>query len=101
MGFWTAVIIIVAITAGASMVTAITSAIRPKMKAKELGKIKAEIKRELIGGEGTGSLGSLDLGSRLKNLEDRLEIQEKEIEQLNEENSFLRRLLDKDEPGKG
>ena len=97
MGFWTAVIIIVSIMAGSSVVTGIISAFKPKIRQKDLDQIKAEIKGELTGGDNAVAIpDQRDLSKRLRHLEDKVDAQDDEIQHLSEENTFLRRLLDKD-----
>ena len=99
MGFWTAIIIIVAITAGSSMVTGIVSAIRPKIKKNELDELKAEILRDLGAGDDPAISDSGGYKRQLELLEDRLDLQENEIRRLGDDNSFLRRLLEDKDAG--
>ena len=96
MDFWIVVIVIVAITAGSSMVTSIVSAIKPKIKQKDLDELKAQIKRELRGGDDITALPEYKtVNRRLNQLEEQVGTQDEEIRHLNEENTFLKRLLDK------
>ena len=96
MGFWTAVIIIVSIMAGSSMITGIVSAIKPKIKKQDLDELKSQILRELGGGEHADALPDhRTVRSRLDELEEKVGMQETEIRELSEENTFLRRLLEK------
>ena len=99
MDFWTAIVIIVAVGAGSSVVTALVNAIRPKVKEKDLERIKTEIKRELQVEQDPAVLrGGQSVGQRVERLEEQLKIHEDEIRQLSDDRSFLRRLLERKEP---
>lgn len=96
MGFWTAVIIIVAIGAFSSTVTAIVNAIRPKIKRKDMDELKSEILQDLTGGGGTAALPDYrNVQKRIDLLEEQVETQQSEIQHLSEENTFLKRLIEK------
>lgn len=99
MDFWIVVIVLVSIMAGSSAITAIVNAIKPKIKAKDLEELKSEIKRDLLLDGDIGALpGSQGISERVDKLQERMELQDAEIRQLSDENSFLRRLLEKEDP---
>ena len=95
MGFWTAVIIIVSIMAGSSIITGIVTAIKPKIREKDLDQLKDQIKRELGGGDLSALPDMHNINRKLQLLVEKVDLQEDEIRQLSEENSFLRRLIEK------
>ena len=96
MGIFELIIVVVAIGAGSSIVNSIFSSMKPKIREKDLERIKEEIKRELIG---DGSMQSItdarETSRRLEHLESQATLQERQIEDLTEENNFLKRLIDK------
>ena len=97
MDFWTAVIIIVSIMAGSSMITAIVNGLKPKLKKKDLEMLKLEIKSELSGGtDAAVSPDIRNLRKRIDQLEEQAHLQEGEIQQLTEENVFFRKLIEED-----
>lgn len=97
MEFFTFVIIIVAIGSGTTMIAKIADALKPKMRKKDLAAFKAEIIQELRGDSQNALPEASSIGKRIDHLEEQVTLQESEIRQLNEENTFLKRLVDKDE----
>jgi nicotinamide riboside kinase len=94
--FFTFIIIVVAIGAGSSALSSIAGALKPKIRQKDIQEIKSEIKRELGGDEAVRALPDIDrMSRRMAQLEEQTAMHEQELEDLREENRFLKRLLDK------
>jgi hypothetical protein len=97
MGLFTFIVVIVAIGAGSSAITAVANALRPKFRSKDIEKIKDEVKRDLLTGSTTPAIPDMrDAIRRLEHLESQVTLQERQLEDLTEENSFLKRLIEKD-----
>ena len=90
MDFFTFIIAIVAIGAGSSIISSIASAIKPKVRKKDIEAIKAELRSELGSDEIVRALPNVDRANR------RIEELEAQVEHLSEETDFLKRLIDKD-----
>jgi len=93
MDFFTFVVVVVAISAGSSIISSILRPKTTKMRRKDLELMKAELREELAGETSHRALPD-EVSRRLEHLEDHVAQQERTIEQLQEENDFLKRLVD-------
>ena len=94
MGLFPFIIALVAIGAGSSAITALANALRPKIKERDIEKIKSEIRAEIAGGTMPEIADMRDANRRLEHLESQVTLQERQLEELTEENSFLKRLIE-------
>lgn len=91
MDFFSFVIVIVAIGSATSVISSIANAVKPKIRRKDIEALKAEIRNELSSPEILRALPEAELAR------ERLDSLEEQVERLGEENSFLKRLIEKDE----